>query len=190
MQFPRKFLKFFYRKKHIRKEKNEDKLRKFFEPAVEVSGSAIGTGVGLIYAGPDGAIAGSIVAPIFIRTCKGLYDRIIAYRDRSRVGTAIAYSIIDIDERLRNGEFLRDDGFIDPNIKEAQQMKYLRVSFLKVVQNIKRKKQNIMVIFLVLRLLIQDFLQRILIMYYQLLKVSHIENYAFYIYFRNFNLIY
>ncbi len=121
-------------------EKNQDKIRKFLEPASEVSGGLIATGVGLIFAGPAGAFAGSIVAPIFSRTCLGLYDRIMAYRDCARVGTAIIYSAMDIEERLSNGESLRDDGFINSEIVRSSADEVLEGVILKSSTEHEEKK--------------------------------------------------
>jgi len=96
---------------------DKDKIRQFIEPGSEIAGNIAGTAIGLIVAGPPGAIGGAALGPaithIFKRTCLDIYDRVTGHRGKIRAGAATAYALTQIAEQIQQGEQLRDDGFFD-----------------------------------------------------------------------------
>lgn len=96
---------------------DKDRIREFIEPGSEIAGNVAGAAIGLMTAGPVGALAGAACGPVitsvFKRTCLELYDRVTSKREKIRAGAAAAYALTQIDERIQQGEQLRDDGFFD-----------------------------------------------------------------------------
>lgn len=85
----------------------------------EIAGGAVGTALGLLTANPLLAITlGAVGAGI----SKGLVDtteKYLSNREKVRTGAAAAQTIVNINERLKCGQSLRNDEFFDiRNINE------------------------------------------------------------------------
>lgn len=95
----------------------KDKIKEFIEPGSEIIGGVAGAAIGLLSTGPSGAIAGGAAGPIitriFQRTCLDLYHRVTGYWEKVRGGATAAYALINIFERIKHGDSLRNDDFFD-----------------------------------------------------------------------------
>ncbi len=106
----------------------EEKIIALIEPGSEIVGGVAGAAIGLITVGPAGAIAGAAAGPIITRVfknaCLELYDRISGHRGRARADATVAFAITTINDRIANGELVRDDQFFDPqsNRREADEI--------------------------------------------------------------------
>lgn len=122
----------------------ESKLTNFLEAGSEIAGSVVGTAVGLVTAGPAGAIAGAALGPVatrvISRTCIELHDRILGYRERVRAGAAAVFAIAGIKERLKNGQRLREDGFFDAEVSRSSADEVLEGVMLKSRNDHQEKK--------------------------------------------------
>ncbi len=88
------------------------KTKKILEIGAEIIGAASGGAIGLI-GGPAGAIGGSVAG---VAVAKGLIefaDRFLSHRQQVRVGAAAGLTIVGIQDRLENGQLLRQDNFFD-----------------------------------------------------------------------------
>ncbi len=121
-----------------------DKLQRFIEPGSEIAGSVAGTALGLIAAGPTGAIVGAAVGPvvtrIFKRTCLDIYNRVSGHREKVRGGAAAAYALTTIAARIRRGDSIRDDGFFDSESKRSSADEILEGVILKSRNEHEEKK--------------------------------------------------
>lgn len=85
----------------------------YVDVGTDITGSAAGAAIGLIAAGPIGAIAGSVMGPAIKAAANEMASRVLSGRERSRVGTALHAIQVATDENLRNGHSIREDGFFD-----------------------------------------------------------------------------
>lgn len=80
-------------------------------------GGVAATAVGLLVAGPPGAIAGAVAGPIVEQTALRLASefkhRQLGEREVQRIGGAMAVAVTRIDQRLKEGAELRRDGFFE-----------------------------------------------------------------------------
>lgn len=123
---------------------NQTKLRKFLESGSEIAGSVSGTAAGLIIAGPMGALAGAALGPIaskvIARTCLEIHDRVLGNRERVRAGATAAFAIACIEERLKQGEQIRDDDFFDADTDRSSADEILEGVMLKSRNDHQEKK--------------------------------------------------
>lgn len=123
--------------------KSESKSREIVASASEVAGSVIGAGLGIIFAGPTGAIGGAVVGPvatkILSRTCLDVYDRITG-RGASRATAAAAFAVSEIKNRIEAGGQLRDDGFFDASASRSEADEVLEGVMLKCRDEHEEKK--------------------------------------------------
>lgn len=84
-----------------------------------MTGSVAGTIVGLLVAGPPGAIVGAVLGPGITTAIKKIGDeistRILGPREKVRIGATIVYAVQKIDENKKNGKKIRDDDFFRSN---------------------------------------------------------------------------
>ncbi len=96
---------------------DEQKIRGFIQPGSEIAGNVAGAAIGLLLAGPAGAVAGAATTPIVTnmirRVCVAIYDASCGERAKVRAGATAAHAIVQIQQRLDHGERIRDDGFFD-----------------------------------------------------------------------------
>lgn len=91
------------------------RVRLLIESGSEITGGVAGTAVGLLAAGPGGAIAGAVAGPLIAKALHEagaeLATRVLGPRGRMRVGATLGYAIVAVDRRLKAGDQLREDGF-------------------------------------------------------------------------------
>lgn len=83
----------------------------------EITGNVTAAVIGLLTAGPIGAVLGAASGPVVVRVinkiCTEIYDRQISKRQISRAGATAGFAIWQIKERLDAGDDIRNDGFFD-----------------------------------------------------------------------------
>ena len=98
-------------------EKEGEGLRAAVDMGADIVGAAAGGALGVLFAGPVGAagagIAGVAITRSIVAVGEQICDRLLAPREKARVGAAIAVSTVRTQERLANGDRARDDGFIN-----------------------------------------------------------------------------
>lgn len=80
----------------------------------DVGSGLASSGLGLILAGPDGALAGAFVGPLVARAVRQGMQQLLGWltgRQTERVKTAITTAADEIARRLEAGESVRDDHF-------------------------------------------------------------------------------
>lgn len=81
----------------------------------EIAGGVAGASVGLLFGGPPGALAGAAMGPVATRGIRGvladLVERRLSTREKVRSGAVLAVAAVEIDEQLKAGRQLRNDGF-------------------------------------------------------------------------------
>jgi hypothetical protein len=93
-------------------------IQSALEMGTDLAGSVSGAAVGFLIGGPPGAIAGAIVAPVIKQTLVESMRRIITRREKVRVATTLAFTIMACEERLNAGAQLRQDGFFEPGVTD------------------------------------------------------------------------
>ena len=97
--------------------KNFDHLQNMLEGGVEIAGGAIGGALGFLANGPAGAAAygaaGSVAAVILKKVGQEVSRRLLAPREKIRIGGVLAIAAADINHRIENGEKIRTDDFFD-----------------------------------------------------------------------------
>lgn len=90
-----------------------------FSAVGDGTGALVGAGAGGSVAGPPGAALGAIVGGASSRLIQKLgqefNQRVLSPREDLRVGNVLALADTFIQEKLEQGEALRDDGFFDSN---------------------------------------------------------------------------
>ncbi|MFB0536740.1 MAG: hypothetical protein ACETWR_17375 [Anaerolineae bacterium] len=121
-----------------------ERIRGFIEPGSEIAGGVAGAALGLIAGGPAGALAGAALGPaiasVIERTCLEIYDRASGHRQRVRGGAAAAYALVAIEERIRHGDSIRDDGFFDSTVARSSADEILEGVILKSRNENEEKK--------------------------------------------------
>ncbi len=92
-----------------------DKLKVILDKGSEISGSISGAAIGLLVAGPVGALGGAAAGPILTEVFKKIGTEVsnifLGNREEIRVGATLAYSVDKLDRDLKNGKILRTDDF-------------------------------------------------------------------------------
>jgi len=98
-------------------ENKEDNTRSLIAAGSDITGNVAGATIGLLAAGPIGAVfgaaSGPVVARVINKICTEIYDRQISKRQISRAGATAGFAIMQIKERLDAGDEIRNDGFFD-----------------------------------------------------------------------------
>ena len=83
----------------------------------EITGAISGAALGLVLAGPPGAIAGAALSPVVSTVLKkigeNVSNNILGPREKIKVGATYALALEEISTRLANGESPREDGFFE-----------------------------------------------------------------------------
>lgn len=91
--------------------------RELVATGADIAGSAAATAVGLLFAGPVGAIAGAALGPMVTegirRVTEEVAERVLGPRERARAGAAIAFAVQRLEQLAANGAKIRGDGFFD-----------------------------------------------------------------------------
>lgn len=114
-------------------------IRKLISGSVDIAGGAIGGALGFLAGGPVGAAllgaGGTAVSSILKRLGEETAERLLSTREKIRIGGALALAASEINQRLNDGESIRDDGFFDKNSKG-------RSDADEVVENVLLKSQR------------------------------------------------
>jgi len=92
-----------------------DSLRGLIHGGVEIAGGAVGGALGFLAGGPAGAAAagaGGVMAAMALKHIgEEASERLLGPREKVRVGGVLAIAAAEIDQRIKNGESIRSDGF-------------------------------------------------------------------------------
>lgn len=118
-------------------------IRKFIEPASELSSAAVGAAIGS-YGGVQGAIIGALSAPVlkglFVTGTTALGDVITGYRAKARAGLAAAYAINEIKAQVDAGNSPRTDNFFENTNARSSADEILEGVILKSKDEYEEKK--------------------------------------------------
>jgi hypothetical protein len=110
-------------------EKKNQRIRKLIDTGAEIAGGAVGGALGFLAGGPVGAAAlgagGAAAAKALKHVGSEACERLLGPRERVRVGGVLAVAAAEINERLNNGEPLRDDDFFQekrPGRSDAEEV--------------------------------------------------------------------
>lgn len=98
---------------------NEDDGIQIIDAGAEAIGSLGGAGLGLVIAGPPGALIGAVAAPIgtaIIKQAARVARAHLSKREEVRVGSVLATAASEISRRTKDGENLRSDGFFELSV--------------------------------------------------------------------------
>ncbi|WP_440308881.1 hypothetical protein [Jatrophihabitans sp.] len=91
--------------------------RKLLEAGSEIVGATSGAAIGMLVAGPAGALAGAAGGPVVQRAFRETVDevgaRLLSRRERARSGAAAIYAADHLQKVLAAGATIRTDGFFD-----------------------------------------------------------------------------
>ena len=91
--------------------------RDLVEAGADMTGSAVGAAVGLLFGGPVGALSGAAVGPAASRALRWaaveVGQRVLGHRERVRAGAAALFAAERLKYLLEGGSNLRDDGFFE-----------------------------------------------------------------------------
>lgn len=95
--------------------KNDEVVKSISEIGIDVTETAIATGVGLAMAGPAGAIGGAFVGSLCAQTLKQLRDEFISRglskKEHKRVSMVLDQAQNLIAQKLEKGQKVREDDF-------------------------------------------------------------------------------
>ncbi|MGI8727611.1 MAG: hypothetical protein ACR2K6_08045 [Solirubrobacterales bacterium] len=91
-------------------------IRRLIDAGAEIAGGAIGGALGFLAAGPAGAaVGGAAAAAVLKHIGAEVSERVLSPREQVRVGGVLALIAAEVEQRLRQGERPRADGFFEPN---------------------------------------------------------------------------
>ena len=97
------------------------KLEQVMITGAESVGSVAGAGLGLVMAGPPGALLGALLAPISTALIKSGISALrsrISGREEVRTGTILYVATASIKAKLDEGKSIRNDGFFETKIND------------------------------------------------------------------------
>lgn len=123
----------------------DENYKTLIEKGSEIAGSAASTAIGLLVAGPLGAIGGAAFGPIAISIFKKIgteiSERFLGKREEIRIGATIAIAINNIENGIKEGKILRDDNYFKSNINNRSNAEtILEGVLLKVRDEYEEKK--------------------------------------------------
>jgi len=96
------------------------KIERIIEWGGEIVGATSGAVIGTLLGGPIGATIGAggglILQEVFVKAGTEFSQRVLAPRERMRVGAATYYAIEAIKRKLEGEEHPRDDGFFEAEL--------------------------------------------------------------------------
>jgi len=91
---------------------NKEELKNYLDKGTDIAGGAISGALGLI-GGPVGAIVGGALGVAITHGIKEFVNRQLSNRQEIRVAASTVYILSGINNKLKNGEQIRQDGFFD-----------------------------------------------------------------------------
>lgn len=111
----------------------------------ELVGAAVGGLLGFLATGGLGAVFGSASGVAIAKCAKyaiaDVASRSLSHRERIRVGAAAAIAIIEIKQRLDNGDLPRNDDFFDPTTSDRSNADEILESVLLKSKNEAQEKK-------------------------------------------------
>jgi hypothetical protein len=92
---------------------NNDKARSIIQAGSEIAGAAVGGALGFIAGGPVPAAGAAVAGVTLTRVLGDVASRFLSERETTRIGGVAAIAASIIDERLKRGDELRNDGFFE-----------------------------------------------------------------------------
>lgn len=86
--------------------------KKLLQTGAEIIGAIAGGAIGLV-GGPVGVIGGGAAGVIVAKSLTEFADRFLSHREQVRVGAAAGLAIVGIQDRIDNGQQLRQDNFFE-----------------------------------------------------------------------------
>jgi hypothetical protein len=109
-------------------EKNQ-RIRNLIDGGAEIAGGAVGGALGFLAGGPVGAAVlgagGAAAAKALKHIGNEACERLLGPREKVRVGGVLAVAAAQINQRIKNGEPLRDDDFFQekrPGRSDAEEV--------------------------------------------------------------------
>lgn len=104
----------------MEEKKDDTAVNALVSTGSEISGAAIGAGIGFATGGPIGAIAGSALSPLFSRIiehiAKEFRSRALADREEAKVGASLSFALHKIKKNFSEGQYLRQDSFFEESL--------------------------------------------------------------------------
>ena len=96
----------------------KDEMIEFLiESGSEITGATTGAVIGGVVAGPAGAMlgiaGGKAVEKVFSKLGSEIKNRVLSKRENNKIGATATYALEKIDENIKSGKKLRDDGFFE-----------------------------------------------------------------------------
>ncbi len=96
----------------------KDEMIEFLiESGSEITGATTGAVIGGAVAGPAGAMlgiaGGKAVEKVFSKLGSEIKNRVLSKRESNKIGATATYALEKIEENIKNGKKLRDDGFFN-----------------------------------------------------------------------------
>ena len=121
------------------KNKSKKHIERLISASPEIAGQTISAALGFLAGGPVGAGLGAgfgvIMANTLSQVGEDIANRFLSEREQIRVGGVVSISANEINNRIINGDKLRDDNFFDKNDGECSDAE-------EVVENIILKSQR------------------------------------------------
>lgn len=97
--------------------KSNQRIRNLIDSGAEIAGGAVGGALGFLAGGSIGAALLGAGGAVAARTLKHIgnevSERLLGTREKVRIGGVLAIAAAEIDQRIKNGDKIRDDGFFE-----------------------------------------------------------------------------
>lgn len=113
----------------------EDRVAGLVDAGAEITGSVVGAGIGLIVAGPPGALGGAFLGPIVSRVTADFANRFLSHREQVRVGAIVRYVADEIEQQTALGRQVRQDGFFDAQPGDRGPLEEVAEAVLRAAQD-------------------------------------------------------
>jgi hypothetical protein len=94
-------------------EDNDPSPPEIVDAGADIAGAATGATLGTFLGGPAGAAIGAAMGHTLRKIGAEINNRYISPREDERVASALSYAIERAEEKIEEGEEIRDDGFFD-----------------------------------------------------------------------------
>lgn len=126
-------------------EESNQRIRTLIDGGVEIAGGAVGGALGFLAGGPLGAALLGAGGTAVARTLKNIgnevSERLLGPREKVRIGGVLAIAAAEIDERIKQGYKIRDDGFFEEKRKGRSEAEEVVESILLKCQREPEEKK-------------------------------------------------
>jgi hypothetical protein len=120
-------------------------IRDLISIGSELAGGAVGGALGFLAGEPVGAamlgVGGVVAAKTLTRLGNEVSERLLGPREKVRIGGVLAIAAAEIDQRINNGERIREDGFFEQKNQGRSDAEEVAESIL-LKANVSPKKQK------------------------------------------------